>query len=229
MMRIAAILLVLGSVGDALAQAPLPSAPSTPSAPSAPSTLTAAPLTAPPPPPMPALHLTVPEPTVRAWHGARVMSGFGDALGIIGTGLSVGALIYIGATHYPPNVGDFTAPPPSPSDPVQVISFVASSASALGFALAAGSLGWRHHILDELDADTGRGLFIGGTVVGLVGLVGVGASYFFAFTDYLSPHDQSVAIITTTLGGAAICTIGTILYARDAAKLNKAWQALTTF
>ena len=207
-MRIVAILLVLGSAFDARAQAPL---------------------TAPPPPPSMPLRLTVPEPTVRAWHGARVMSGFGDALGIIGTGLSLGALIYIGATNYPPSVGDFTKPAPSPSDPVQVISFVASSASALGFALAAGSLSWRHHILDGLDADTGRGLFIGGTVVGLIGLVSVGAGYFFGFTDYLNPHDRTVAVIATSLGGAAICAIGTILYARDAARINRTWQQLTTF
>ena len=212
-MRIAAILLILGTVGDALAQAPPSSQP----------------LTAPPPPPMPALRLTVPEPTVHAWHRARIMSGFGDALGIISTGLSLGTLIYIGATHYPPSVNDFTMRAPSPSDPEQVISFVASTASAIGFSLAAGSLAWRHHILDKLDADTGRGLFVGGTVVGLVGLVGIGASYFFAFTDYLSPHDQSIAVIATSLGGAALCTVGTILYARDAAKLNKAWLALTTF
>jgi hypothetical protein len=221
-MRAVAMLLVLGTLGSALAQevpTPLPPPP-TPTV--------AQPLAMPAPPTPPSLQLTVPEPMLHEWHGARVMSGFGDAFGIIGTGLSLGVLIYIAATSYPPSVGDFTAPPKL-SDPVQVISLVASTMSAVGFGLAAGSLSWRHHILEELDADTGRGLFVAGTVIGLVGLVGVGASYFFGFTDYLNPHDRTVAVIVTSLGGAAICTIGTILYSRDAAKLNRAWERLTTF
>jgi hypothetical protein len=220
-MRAVALLLILGSLGDALAQE-VPTPPPLPPPPAAQS------LSMPAPPPPPSLRLTVPEPMVHDWHGARVMSGFGDAFGIIGTGLSLGALIYIAATNYPPSVGDFTSIP-KPSDPVQVISFVASTMSAVGFSLAAGSLSWRHHILDALEADTGRGLFVGGTVVGLVGLVGVGASYFFGFTDYLNPHNRTVAVIATSLGGAALCTIGTILYSRDAAKLNRAWERLTTF
>jgi hypothetical protein len=220
-MRAVTMLLVVGTLGNALAQeVPIPP-------PLPPSPTRAQPLAMPAPPPPP-LQLTVPEPTLRAWRGSRVMSGFGDAFGIIGTGLSLGALIYIAATNYPPSVGDFTSIP-KPSDPVQVISFVASTMSAVGFSLAAGSLSWRHHILDALEADTGRGLFVGGTVVGLVGLVGVGASYFFGFTDYLNPHNRTVAVIATSLGGAALCTIGTILYSRDAAKLNRAWERLTTF
>jgi len=221
-MRAVAMLLVLGTLADALAQE-VPTPPPLP-----PSPTVAQPLAMPLPPPQPPLQLTVPEPMMRAWHGARVMSGFGDAFGIIGTGLSLGALIYIAATSYPPSVGDFTAPPKL-SDPVQVISLVASTMSAVGFSLAAGSLSWRHHILDALDADTGRGLFVAGTVIGLGGLVGVGASYFFGLTDYLNPHDRTIAVIATSLGGATLCTIGTILYSRDAAKLNRAWERLTTF
>jgi hypothetical protein len=118
---------------------------------------------------------------------------------------------------------------PKPTDTAQILSYVASSASALGFALSAGGLAWRHRILDELGADSGRGVFVGGTVVGVLGLGSIATGYFFGLTHYLEPHDQSIAVLATSLGGSALCIIGSIMYAADASRLNKVWKSLTTF
>ena len=118
---------------------------------------------------------------------------------------------------------------PHPSDTGPVLSYVGSSASALGFVLSAAGLGWRHHILGELAGDPGRGRFIGGSVVGVLGLIGVASGYFFGFTNYLNPHDQSIAVLAASLSGSALCTVGSALYAVDSSRLTKAWKSLTTF
>ena len=97
------------------------------------------------------------------------------------------------------------------------------------FALAAGGLGWRHQILRRLDADPGRGLFLAGTVVGLVGLAAIATSYIIGFTDLVNPHDQSIAVLATSLGGSAVCNVGTAMYAKDSSNLTKAWKRLSTF
>jgi hypothetical protein len=169
-----------------------------------------------------------PPALVAQWRSARVMNGFATAIGLLSAGLSISSAVYVAATHYPPSPNDFVAAP-RPSDPGQVMSFVASGSSAFAFALAAGGLAWRHRILRKLDADPGRGLFAGGTAVGLIGLVAVASSYFVGFTHYVDPHDQSIVVLSTTLGGAALCNIATALYAKDSSNLTKAWKRLTTF
>jgi hypothetical protein len=212
---VAALFVVVTSVGAAAQESPPP--------PVAPGPL------APPPPPV--LHLVgpmVPPSTVTRWHHARVLEGFGTAFGLVGTALSLTSAIYIFATDYPPSAGDFLHPA-SPTDTAQVLSYAASSTSAVGFSLSAGGLAWQHHILDDLGADTGRGLFVGGTVIGILGLVGVGTGYFFGLTDYLNAHDQSIAVLTTSLGGALLCTIGSLLYGMDSGRMKRQWQSITAF
>lgn len=183
------------------------------------------------PPPPPSLHLArtpVSPSTVARWHHARLLEGFGTAFGLIGSALSLTSAIYIVATDYPPSANDFLHPA-KPTDTAQILSYAASSTSALGFSLSAGGLAWQHRILDELGADPGRGLFVSGTAVGLLGLVGVGAGYFFGLTDYLNPHDQSIASLTTSLGGALLCTVGSLLYGADSARMKRVFTRLTTF
>jgi hypothetical protein len=216
-MRFLAALIALGSVVSAAAQEPTlyPSAP-------------------PPPPPtivggMPPLHPAPPDDIVQRWHRTRVVSVIGSLTSIIGTGLSLSSIIYIGVTHYPPSAGDLLGAPAKPSDTGPVLAYLGSSVSAASFVLTAGALGYEHHLLDELGADPGRGRFGVGTAFGLVGLVGIGAGYFFGLTNYLNPHDQGVAIIATSISGAALCTIASILYASDSSRLKSAWRNLTTF
>ena len=76
-------------------------------------------------------------------------------------------------------------------------------------------------MLDHLGADPGRGAFGVGTTFGLVGFLGVGPSYFFGLTDYFNPHDQSVAILATSLTGTALCAIAGILYSVDSSHLKR--------
>jgi hypothetical protein len=166
--------------------------------------------------------------TITRWHRARILNGFGTAFGLIGTGLSLSSTIYVLATGYPPSASDFVHPA-KPSDTAPVLAFVGSGVSALGFTMSAGGLGWEHRILGELGADPGRGMFVGGTVVGVLGVLAIGVSYFLAFTDYLNPRDQTIAGIATSLGGAALCTTASALYATDSSHLKRAWKTLTTF
>jgi hypothetical protein len=187
------------------------------------------------PPPAPTLSLpatlhAAPSPDViERWHTARVLSVMGSIMSISGTLLSLSSVIYIGATHYPPSAGDLLNTQAKPSDPGPVLAYVGASASAVGFIFNASALGYEHHLLDQLGVDTGRGLFGVGTAFGLTGFVGIGFSYFFGLTNYLNPHDQGVAILTTAIGGTALCAIASVLYAADSSRVKKAWAELTTF
>lgn len=229
-MRILSVVLVLGLVTAAVAQEapaqqPYPivdgatATPPPPPAPPPPPTLTA---------PTLSVHARPPASAVSRWKGARTLYVFGGVVGLLSTGLSLASSIYVLATGYPPDADDFVHPA-KPSDPGPVMAYVGSGASALGFAMSAGGLGWQHRILDDLGADPGRGYFISGTVIGLLGIVAVGAGYFIGLTDYLSPHDQSIAALATSLGGSALCTTGSALFAKDSSRLKKTWKMLTTF
>jgi hypothetical protein len=162
------------------------------------------------------------------WRGARVMNGFAGVIGLVSTGLSLSGTIYVLAAHYPPSVSDLTKMP-SPSDPAQALSYVSSASAAFAFGLAAGSLGWRHHILRTLDADPGRGLFWGGTITGLVGVASIAASFIVGFSNIGNAHDQSIAVLVTSLGGSMVSNIGTAMLASDATHVQKAWKNLNTF
>jgi hypothetical protein len=189
--------------------------------------LVAAPLPMPSALDPPTLRATLSTSTVRRWRGARVMNGFAGAIAIISTGLSVSNSIYVAAAHYPPSVSDFSAP--KPSDPAQVLSYVSSASAAFAFGLSAGGLAIRHHILRELGADPGRGLFLSGTVVGLVGVAAIAVGYIVGFSNVGDAHDQSIAVLATSLGGSTLCNVATTIYAKDGSNLQKAWKNLTTF
>jgi hypothetical protein len=236
-MRLFAAVMVVGWIGNAAAQEPAP--PYRDPYGSPPSAAAAVPAAAMPPASTAEMAMPPSDPTalrmspqssrslIRQWRGARAMNGFANAIGLISAGLSVSSAIYVGAAHYPPSLTSSSSP--RPSDPAQLLSYVSSSSSAFGFALAAGGLGLRHHILRKLDADPGRGLFVAGTVVGLVGVASIITSYIVGFANVGNPHDQSIAVLATSLGGSAITNVGTAIYAKDASQVQKAWKALTTF
>jgi hypothetical protein len=166
--------------------------------------------------------------TVSRWHGARALQVTGGVIGLLSTGLSLSSTIYVVATGYPPKADDFLHPA-KPTDTGPILAYVASATSVLGFGLSAGGLGWQHHILDELGADTGRGVYVGGTVLGILGTVATASGYFLAFTDYLNPHDQSISLLVTTLTGAALCTTASLMYAVDSSRMKRAWRNLSSF
>ena len=240
-MRTLVVLVILApAVGFAQEQQPLPPpnasdpyAQPPPAIPAAP--VVAAPLPPPtglPPPssendPM-ALRMRAAQSARRQWTGARVMNGFAGVIGICSTGLALSNTIYVLAAHYPPSTTDFTKPP-SPGDPAQALSYVTSASAAFAFGLSAGSLGWRHHILKTLDADTGRGLFWGGTITGLVGIASVVSGFIVGFANVGNAHDQSIAVLVTSMGGSMISNIGTTILAKDATNVQKAWKGLGTF
>ena len=75
----------------------------------------------------------------------------------------------------------------------------------------------------------GRGLFLSGTIVGLVGVAAIAVSYIVGFSNVGDPHNQSIAVLSTSLGGAMLCNVATTMYAKDGSNLQKAWKSLTTF
>jgi hypothetical protein len=212
-MRAITIVLVIGCAVGAAAQEP-------------PLKLTAP---MPPPPPIVTLHAGPSPEVVEHWHDSRVVSVLGTVLNSIGTGLSLTSAIYIGIKNYPPSAKQLLAPQAKPSDFAPALAYAGASASAVGFALTAGALGYEHHLLDKLGADPGRAHYGAGTALGVVGFASVGLSYFFGLTDHLNPHDQSVAILTTSLTGTALCAIAGLLYAIDSSHVKRAWRELGNF
>jgi hypothetical protein len=174
------------------------------------------------------LRAAPPQDVVRRWRGARVASVVGSILSLVGTGLSLSSASYVAVTHYPPSASELLNPA-KPSDIGPALAYAGSSASAASFVLSAAGIGYQHRLLDQLGADPGRGRFAAGTTFGLVGFVSIGTGYFFGFTSYLNPHDQEVAILATSIGGAALCTIASVLYASDSSRMDKVWKSLTTF
>ncbi len=229
--------MVLGFAHPTFAQSAPPNDPYPPVYPAPPP---AYPAPAPPPPTVPpyppyppyspSLQLQAPVPVglIAQWRGARAMNIFSGIIGLASTGLSVTSAIYLGAAHYPPSASDL-AHVPKASDPGEILSLVSSGSAAFSFGLGAGGLAWRHHILQRLNADPGRGLFIGGTVVGAIGLAAIVTSYIIGFGNIGNPHDRSISVLTTSLGGSAVCNIGSALYAADSSNLTKAWNSLMTF
>ena len=54
-------------------------------------------------------------------------------------------------------------------------------------------------------------------------------SYIIGFSGGIDPHNGSIASLSTSLGGSALCNLGVALYAKDASNMQKVWKHLTTF
>jgi hypothetical protein len=223
-MRVLVAMLIVGLSFDAAAQAPPP--PQAPTPPNRPVAMATQPTPA--APSLFPLHVAMTPDVVDAWHRARIVSVTGTLLSVVGTGLSLASVIYVAVSHYPPSATDLLNPP-TPSDPGPVLAYIGSTTSAAGFILSASALGYQHHLLDQLDVDPGHGRFAIGTSIGVLGFLGVGASYFFGLTNYLDAHDQEIAILTTSIGGAALCAVAGLFYAFDSSRNKAAWKTLATF
>jgi len=259
MRTLAAVIILTLAGSKATAQEPPPTEPppaapaptTTPAPPppttTPPTTTTAPTLTAPPttpPPPTTSTGWSVSPLMAARWHRGRVLYGVGSVIGLVGSALTLSSVLAVAITGYPCNPDDpihqinpndtcnkmgamYT--PPKPTDTAPLLAYMGSSASALGFVLAASGLGYQHHLLYEVGADPGRGVFAGGTTLGLLGFASVGLSYFFGFTNYLAPHDQGIAILASSMTGTVLCLVGGILYTSDASRLKRAWERISTF
>jgi hypothetical protein len=130
---------------------------------------------------------------------------------------------------YPPSANDVLAPSAKPTDVGPMLAYTGASLSAVSFLLTAGGLGAQHSVLSHLGIDTGRGHFAAATTLGVLGTLSTATSYFFGFTGYLNPHDQSVAILTTSITGTALCGLASILYLIDSSRMKRNWKTYTTF
>lgn len=202
---------------------------------------------APPPPPPPTVSSSSHAPSpqmIERWHTARVLYGVGTVTGIVGGALTLSSVLIVAITGYPCDPNDpvhalnpndacnkmgTNYKPPKPTDPVPLLGYIGASTSALGFIFSASGLGYQHRLLDEMSLDPGRGVFAAGTTFGLVGFAGIGAGYFFGLTSYLNPHDQGIAIIASTVSGAVLCAIGSLLYTIDEGRVMSAWRHVSNF
>jgi hypothetical protein len=163
------------------------------------------------------------------WRRGRIVSAIGTATGAAGLILSGSSMIYVLVKDYPPSSNDVLAPSASPTDVGPMLAYTGSSLSTLSFLLSASGLGIQHAALRDLGIDTDRGRFGAGTALGVIGTLSTATSYFFGFTNYLNPHDQSVAILATSISGTALCAIGTILYLTDSARMRRNWKTYVSF
>lgn len=198
---------------------------------------------------MPSLSAPPPKPyvspdTYKRWRRGRILYGVGSFIGLAGTALALSSVLVVAITGYPCNPNDplnavsinnkcNPANPrydtPSPTDTAPLLAYMGSTASALGFVLTSAGLGYQHHLLRELNSDIPRGIFAGGTALGLLGFISTGVSYFFGFTHYLNPHDQGIAILASSITGTGLCLLGGLLYTIDSSRMRRAWQRITTF
>jgi hypothetical protein len=196
------------------------------------------------PPPGQPPRLVVTSDMQSRWNTARYLYGAGGIIGLLGNALTISSIAVEAATGYPCDPNDLVHQlnpkdtcnkngtnyhPPGPTDTVPLLGYMGSSASALGFVIAAAGLGYQHSLLRQMNADIDRGVFHGGTALGVFGFAATGLGYFFGLTNYLNPHDQGIAIFSTTVIGTALCTLGTLLYTVDASRTKKAWLRLPTF
>jgi hypothetical protein len=196
-----------------------------------------------PPPGAPPRLVVTPDMQAR-WNRSRYLYGAGGVIGLVGNVLTISSIVVEASTGYPCDPNDLVHQlnpkdscnrnginyhPPGPTDAVPLLGYLGSSASAVGFVFAAAGLGYQHSLLRQMNADIDRGVFHGGTSLGVFGFAATGLGYFFGLTDYLNPHDQGIAIFATTVIGTALCTLGTLLYTIDATRTKKAWQKLSTF
>jgi hypothetical protein len=236
-MRSFALLVIIGLPLAALAQEP-PQQP--PQQPAIEAPAPAAPVVSPSPTPPRSLPPTMAE----RWRRARITYGAGSVIGLLGDGLTLSSVLVVAITGYPCDPNDpvhmlnpndscnrnsASFKPPKPTDAAPLLAYIGSSVSALGFVVSAAGLGLQHQVLGELNADPGRGVFAAGTTIGVLGFMGVGASYVFGFTHFLDSHDQGIAILASSISGAGLCLIGGILYSIDSSRMRRVWERAFTF
>lgn len=158
---------------------------------------------------------------LRRFRTGRALYGVGTALGLVGSGLTVASIIVTAVYGLDSSSGQSTAII-GPS-----LAYAGSGATGVGFVFSATGLGLQHNALDLVGRDPGRGMYAAGTVFGILGLCGIGTSYFFGLTNVVD-HSTEIAF-ATSIAASAFLTIGGLLYFSDINRLAAAYHRLTTF
>jgi hypothetical protein len=214
------VLLALPSLEVAAQEPPEPTEPAPPEGTPPPPEPTGGPLQPPPPTVAPApTGAPISMALAQRWRTGRILNGVGAGFSLGGGGLALSSIL----------VTSFSGPPKSNTDVAPILAYMGSTASVVGFFFGAGGLSVQHGVLEDMQLDPGRGMFVGGTVLGVFGVLSVGASYFFAFTHFLGQQDEVTAAIATSIIGTVLMTVGGLLYSIDASRLSRIWERLTTF
>lgn len=158
---------------------------------------------------------------LRRFRTGRALYGVGTALGLVGSGLTVASIIVTAVYGLDASSGQSTALI-GPS-----LAYAGSGATGAGFIFGATGLGLQHSALDLVGRDPGRGMYAAGTLFGILGLCGIGTSYFFGLTHVVD-HSTEIAF-GTSIAASAFLTIGGLLYFSDINRLAAAYRRLTTF
>lgn len=113
-----------------------------------------------------------------------------------------------------------------------ILAYGGSGLWALGFCLEAGGLGLQHSAAGRLGLDPGRGLFAGGTTLGVLGLASAGVSLYTAKSNVFSDSDSDTRLkvqLSLMAGSIVFMTVGRILYAFDERRLARAFFGQGTF
>ncbi len=108
------------------------------------------------------------------------------------------------------------------------LAYAGASATGAGFIMIATGLGLQHSALALVGQDPGRGMYGAGTALGILGLCGIGTSYFFALTKF-GGDSSTIAAFSASVAAGTLLTIGSILYLSDSLRIQKAYRRLTTF
>lgn len=178
--------------------------------------------TSPPPPPVsysppPPQSVGLPDATASRFRTGRVLYGVGTAVGLIGSGLTVASIVLTGVYGIGQGPGQYGP----------ALAYAGSGASGVAVLFSATGLGLQHSALSSVGADTGRGLYAVGTLFGILGLAGVGSSYYFGLAR---PVENSETIaFGISVAATALLGIGGILYFVDENRMVRVFRRLTTF
>lgn len=172
-----------------------------------------APYALPPPPPPPPM----PSDAIRRFKAGRVLYGLGTATGLIGGGLTVASIGLAIAYGTSGPTGDYS----------RAFAYAGSASSGVSVIFGAVGLGLQHSALRQAGNDTGRGLYAVGTLLGLVGLAGVGASYYI---DLAKPVENPEKVaFGVSVAATALLITGGILYFADERRMYHVYRRLMTF
>lgn len=156
---------------------------------------------------------------VSRFRGGRALYAVGTTLGLIGSGLSLASIFVTSVYGFDQSAKNTEIGPD--------LAYAGSAATGAGFLFSATGLGLQHSALGLVGADPGRGLYGTGTAFGILGLAGLGASYFFGLTNYV--NNSNVIGFGASIGSAVLLTIGGLLYFSDVNRVASVYRRLTTF
>ena len=107
------------------------------------------------------------------------------------------------------------------------LAYAGASSTGAGFVMVATGLGLQHSALARAHQDPGRGMYAAGTTLGILGLCGIGTSYFFGLTQ--SGEDAHVIAFGAAIAAGTLLTAGSVFFFSDAARMRSVYRRLTTF